>query len=56
MITSYKIKLFEGEKSVKQEIELIGDNKDEIVTATKELYTLLKPFCLKETLDKQGLR
>ena len=55
MITRYKIKLIEGEKSVKQEIELEGDNKEEIVTETKSIYNLLKPFCVNESLNKSGV-
>lgn len=52
MIKEYKIKIFEGEKSVKQEIELIGDNKEEIISEIKDLYEKLKPFCLRETISK----
>lgn len=54
MITQYKIKLVEGERSVKQEIELVGDNKEEIITETKDIYSKLKPFCLNETVIKQA--
>jgi|GEM_PF-4875094 len=55
MITTYKVKLIEGEKSLKQEIELVGDNKEEIILETTEIYLKLKPFCLKESITKTGL-
>ena len=55
MIKSYKIKLIEGEKSVKQEIELEGDNQEEIVAETKRVFELLQPFCLRQTLIKSGV-
>lgn len=56
MISEYKIKIVEGEKSVKQEIELRGDNKEEIVKECKELYGLLEPFCKSESIKKLGVR
>lgn len=56
MIRSYKIKIIEGEKTVKQEIELEGDTREEIITETIELYNRLKPVCLRETMNKAGIR
>lgn len=51
-IKSYKVKIVEGEKSVKQEIELEGDNRDEIIAETKLLFNSISPFCKSKTLDK----
>ena len=56
MIRSYKIKIIEGEKTVKQEIELEGDNKEEVINETLEVYNRLKPMCLRETMSKAGMR
>jgi len=55
MITTYKIKIIEGEKTVKQEIELEGTDKEEIINETKDVYNKLKPFCLNESLKKAGI-
>lgn len=55
MISIYKIKIIEGEKSIKQEIELQGDNKEEILSETLDIYKKLKPFCLQESISKSGL-
>jgi hypothetical protein len=55
MITNYKIKLIEGEKSLKQEIEIEGDNKEEIISEVQDIFTKIKPFCHRETLIKAGI-
>ena len=54
MITQYKIKIIEGEKSVKQEIELLGDDKEEIIKEVKDVYLKVKPFCVSESISKLG--
>jgi hypothetical protein len=56
MIRTYKVKIIEGEKSVKQEIELEGDSKEEIVSETLDLFNRLRPFCQQETFKKSGVR
>ena len=52
MIKEYKVKIFEGEKSVKQEVEVIGDTQEEVVKATQEVYKELEKFCKLKTLEK----
>lgn len=49
---NYKIKIIEGEKSVKQEIEVEGGTKEECITEIRDIYKQLKPFCKAETLEK----
>lgn len=53
-IKNYKVKLFEGEKSVKQEIELEGDNLEEISKESRRLYESLEGFCLAKSIKKLG--
>jgi len=55
MIKEYKIKLNEGEKSLKQEIEVVGDNKDEAISEIKDMYLKLEGFCKTKTLQKSGV-
>jgi hypothetical protein len=56
MITEYEVKIIEGEKSVKQEIKVRGDSKDEAVNEVRDIYLKLKPFCQIETVGKSGVR
>ena len=55
MIKEYKIKLIEGEKSLKQEIEVVGNDKDESISEIKDIYLKLEGFCRTKTLSKSGV-
>lgn len=52
MIRSYKAKIIEGEKTVKQEVEVEGDIKEDVVNEIKEMYKALEPFCKAKSIEK----